>query len=442
MATSKKKKSRKTSEKKIEAVSKSRIIIDAKINESSNYKEVKKVFVDYFISGCSQQNFLGLELEHFVVQKHGSNVIPFFGDCGVQDILYKLQNLYSDSVFSNEYLIGLSRQNIDLTLEPGAQFETSIGKFLSVSKIASEYSKFSREIKPILDSFGLMLLNCGYHPHAKVADIPLLPKVRYHFMDEHFQNLGDLGKCMMRGTAATHVTFDYKDQTDFATKYRVSNFLTPIFAFLFDNSPIFESTKATGMTRAHVWLNTDRQRSCFVPNSFDRDFSFESYADYVLQRCPLFVYDSQNTLQKTDKTVSQIFSEKLPTNEDIAHILSTFFPFTRLKHYLEFRVADSMPINFALGYVALIKALMYNSDNLQTLYNLFDNCNQTDAELAFEVLLKDGFAAIVYNKNITIFLQELWQMAQTALKNDEDNIYLNYLSPLFDVTKKRPIYLF
>jgi glutamate--cysteine ligase len=43
-----------------------------------------------------------------------------------------------------------------------------------------------------------------------------------------------------------------------------------------------------------------------------------------------------------------------------------FFHF-RIKKYIEIRVADSVPLDRALGYVALIKGIIYSDKNLNVL---------------------------------------------------------------------------
>ena len=47
--------------------------------------------------------------------------------------------------------------------------------------------------------------------------------------------------------------------------------------------------------------------------------------------------------------------------------LSMFFFDVRLKHYVEIRMADSMPIEYSIAYAALIKGLFYDDDNLLAL---------------------------------------------------------------------------
>ena len=59
-----------------------------------------------------------------------------------------------------------------------------------------------------------MILPLGYMPVGKAEDMELIPKDRYRFMDRYFRKFGPYGTCMMRGSASTQVSVDFRDEDD------------------------------------------------------------------------------------------------------------------------------------------------------------------------------------------------------------------------------------
>ncbi|MCL1944723.1 MAG: glutamate-cysteine ligase family protein [Firmicutes bacterium] len=396
------------------------------IENDSNYKynRLKKKLLNYFLNDLSTKQLLGLELEHFVVKKNSLEMVDFYEENGIEFILKQLIPFYEESHYSGEYLIGLTRPNVIVTLEPGAQFEVSIGEFGSVKDIDIEYKKFYRELSPILDNLGYQLVTFGYHPTAKAQDISLLPKSRYMHMNERFANLGGMGLQMMRGSSATHVTVDFVDNVDFANKYRLANLLVPIMAHLTSNTPTFEGKPAPPLVRMDIWDNTDKERSGFVSNVLDKEkFCLEDYAEYLLNINPMF-YNQNSELIPTDKTTWECYQDRDITDEDCEHILSTVFNFVRVKRYIEMRVADSLPIDRALNYTTLLKGIFYNQNNIKTLLEMLKNCDTKSAQDGLIQIKQYGKNGIVYGKTVQEWTKILYDLAMIGLGDDEDKEYL------------------
>ena len=55
--------------------------------------------------------------------------------------------------------MGLGRSGVAVSLEPGGQVETSIGILKKPSDLNTLYSKFRRELDPILDDLDFRLVN-------------------------------------------------------------------------------------------------------------------------------------------------------------------------------------------------------------------------------------------------------------------------------------------
>jgi glutamate--cysteine ligase len=407
--------------------------------------------------GCG--DCIGLELEHFIVRADNLALVSYFDDpttgaVGVGGILARLapfydENIYETSGDGQQHLIGLSRRYANITLEPGAQFEISIGPVLTIADLDIVYQAFRAELDPLLAEFGYRLLELGYHPTSSARDIPLIPKDRYHFMDEHFKSTGQHGICMMRATASTQVSVDYTSEADAVRKFRIANALGPLLAFVTDNTPLFEGrligsggTAASGlrvpqrMARTVIWDDVDASRSMVAPHTFDDNFGFDSYAASILQAPAIFTLEinEDGTKQGVPQGMKP-FAEALASQGQmlnratIEHLLSLFFFDVRFKTYIEIRMADSLPIEYALAYTALIKGLFYHEDTVRYLEEQFKHLDASDIASAKIALRNAGYDAVVYQCPVTRWLEDLIAMAQKAL-DAREQLYLEPLTRL------------
>lgn len=433
-------------------------------NYSQQHKASQSI-ADYLAGGSKTYSHrsLGLELEHFVVRRGSLDPVFFLAEAktdapSVLAVLQHLQPYYPEAVLSDSkpnqgLLIGLRREQAAISLEPGGQLEISIGPCASITQIQSQYELFRSQIDPVLESLGLQLLERGYHPTSLARDIPLLPKQRYQFMDAYFRNTGQHGINMMRATASTQVSIDYFSEADAIQKYRLANALGPLFAFITDNSPVFErkpvaALTSTGaragndcavpqrMARMTCWDDTDPWR-CLSPKAcFDVDFSFLRYATSLLESPGIFLPAGTQTSEPTRIGFST-FAEVLP-DEPIAealilHILSLFFFDVRFKDYIEIRQADSMPLAYALAYTALISGLFYRQQTLDYLSAGLSGVDTTTIALAKSALRAEAYNAEVYDRPAVEWLDELVELASTGLSRDD----AAFLEPLIDLIGKR-----
>jgi glutamate--cysteine ligase len=405
--------------------------------------------------GCG--DCIGLELEHCIVRAEDLALVPYFDDPesgapGVGRILKRLAPFYEDETYETQadgqkHLIGLSRRYANITLEPGAQFEISMGPVLRIPDLDIVYRAFRAELDPILAEFGYRLLELGYHPTSSAHEIPLIPKDRYHFMDEHFKSTGKHGICMMRATASAQVSVDYSSEADAVQKFRVANALGPLLAFITDNSPLFEGrpvgsggVAASGlaiphrMARTAIWDDVDALRSMTAPHTFDEDFGFDSYAASILQAPAIFTVEAgkdgeKHGVQQGMKSFAEVLTGQNLDRATIEHILSLLFFDVRFKTYIEIRMADSLPIEYALAYAALIKGLFYHEETVRRLGERFERLDAAAVAAAKIALQNAGYDAMVYQHTAAEWLDDLMEMAREAL-DAEERCYLKPLACL------------
>ncbi len=383
------------------------------------------LLVSYFQQGCKSNCIqkLGVEIEHFIIRRDTKESVPYYGERGVAAILTELSGSYPEQILDNGALLGLANNDYSLTLEPAGQLEISIVPKESIRVIYKIYKSFLRQILPVLDRFGYELVTLGYHPKSRVRDLPLIPKLRYAYMDKYFQDSGTLGANMMRGTASTQISVDYCCEEDFILKYRAAFRLMPAIKLLTDNTPVFEGAPyPKHLARTHIWNNVDAPRCGIFPGVFDDGFGFFAYADYLMRLPLIFVPTSDGPLYTGKHTAAQIWSDREFTRQDILHILSMTFLDVRLKNYVEIRGGDSMPLEYVLAYLAFIKGLFFRRSVLREFNERFP-VSEADIRESEASLMEHGWNGTIYKRSAPDFLREILSLAEEHLE-EEERIYL------------------
>ncbi len=113
-----------------------------------------------------------------------------------------------------------------------------------------------------------------------------------------------------------------------------------------------------------------------------------------------------------------------------------FFHF-RVKKYIEVRVADSVPIDKALGYVALLKGIAYSEENLELLEDVLSSvASISDIQAAVEEIERDGLDAVIYDgKTAEEWADYIVSLASETL-SDKDREYLNNVRTIWSYSEQ------
>lgn len=398
-------------------------------------KSNKDLLIQHFKDGikCICIEKLGVEIEHFIVERKSYESISYYGEHGIGSILEELASHYPYRFEQEGHLIGLYNDDYSISLEPAGQFEVSINPRERIASITVIYQDFLELIAPILQRYDYELITLGYQPKSKVKDLKLIPKKRYQYMNHYFETTGTGGIHMMRGTAATQVAIDYSSEEDFVRKFRAAYTMMPLFSLLTDNSPVYEGEPYQGrMLRSDIWDNVDIKRTGIIPGLFDDDFGFESYAEYLMQLPLIFIPKGDLAVYTGESTTAQIWENEKISEGDMEHILSMTFLDVRLKNYIEIRFADSMPLIYVLGYLALIKGIFYSDENLNIILEQLKPDEQKIRK-AKTSLAKDGFEGIAYGYHAAELLQDITERAEAQLDPQEQAL----LAPIKEIIKNR-----
>ena len=408
---------------------------------------------DYIRSGESSDENLGLEVEHFIVNDEGVQM----GFHEISNLIDQVgRSLGAEIIYMDSYPVGYYTGEYSTSLEPACQFEISINPYSDLETIEGIYREFRDIWDPIFFERGYHFETKGNLPLVETGaitpdDIPLSPKKRYKYMDAYFKRSGRYGKYMMRASASAQVSIDYSSEEDMVKKLSVLQKISPILMIMMENKVDEYSTLPGVEDKPHLfriqeWDDLDPERTGFVPHSLENDFGYDRMADVIYHTPLILLTDNGETVNVGHQNAEELVENSIIYTDDlgeerkkklIEHFMSMGFFHFRVKKYIEVRVADSVPIGKALGYVALLKGLVYSSENLDQLeeeLSFIDELNQI--QQAVEAIEEYGFEAVIYEeKTAAEWADHLIELAQNAL-TDSDKEYLKNVRAFWSYSKQ------
>jgi glutamate--cysteine ligase len=387
---------------------------------------------------------IGTEYEKVSVDRNTAKVTPYFGPRGVEFILKELVARYDwEPEEQDGHIIALIRGKEQIHLEPGGQIELSGEPCESIHCTYAEFTQHVRELLEIAEERDIVFLGLGIQPVSRLEDIEWVPKKRYRIMGPYMPKVGTLGQRMMKQTATVQANIDYIDEKDAMAKFRTGMGLTPILIAMFANSPICEG-QLTGYRsfREHIWTDTDKSRAGMLKFAFDPDVSFAHYVDYALDVPMYFIVRNKDFTDMTHMTFRQFlergYKSERATLEDWDAHLTTLFPETRIKRYIEVRSADSQSPELMPALPALIKGAFYDDDCLQAAWDLVKGWSWDERMQIYLDSHRDALAARIRRHSLLDLAKEFFQIAweglnrQKVLNNqgDDETIYLKPLKLL------------
>ena len=389
-----------------------------------NPKHVESL-LKFFENGRSQRGTggFGVEIEHLPVHNSDDTAVTYYEPNGMEALLKRLAPYYDEDkeYWENGHLVGLARPGVAVSLEPGGQVETSIGILKKPSDLNTLYSKFRRELDPILDDLDFRLINYGYQPKSSFADVPVNPKDRYDAMTDYLGRVGQFGPCMMRCSASTQVSIDYVDERDSIEKLRLGTVIGPILAYFFRNTPYFEGEKNPWpLLRQRMWDYLDFQRTNVLPGLFDPRYGWEDYAIDVLST-PLMFADLTHTPEAVAsgatpkelhrpafrENAGEVYPDRELNPYEINHIISTHFNDVRLKNFIELRHWDSLPIERTERLTEIVSSLFYVPEHRDRLESYFEGISEEEVFEAKANIQAHGREASPYGQPLDFWKEFL-----------------------------------
>ena len=347
---------------------------------------------------------IGTEHEKFGYCKDTLAPLPYEGERSVLSILQGLRDRFDWApVEENGYLIGLTKDGANVSLEPGGALELSGAPLETIHETCDEVNVHLREVKDIADKIGVGFIGLGAAPIWAHEEVSLMPKGRYQLMDAYMGQVGTMGRTMMRRTCTVQVNLDFASEADMVQKFRVALALQPVATALFANSPFFEGqVNGHKSWRSLVWRNLDADRTGMLPFVFEEGMGFQRYVDYALDVPMYFIYRDGKYINALGQSFRDFLKGKLPALpgevprlSDWADHLTTIFPEARIKQFMEMRGADGGPWRRLCALPAFWVGLLYDQTALDAAWDLVKGMDaQTRDELRIAASV-DGLQAEV-----------------------------------------------
>lgn len=385
---------------------------------------------------------IGTEYEKVGVDRTTGRAAPYFGPRGIEEVLRRLSDRHGWTPRrEGEHVVALEGpRGATITLEPGAQLELSGEQCDSIHCAHEELAQHVSQIVEVGDELGIAFLGLGIQPVSRLDEIEWVPKARYGIMARYMTKVGTLGHRMMKQTATVQANLDYADERDAMDKLRVATALAPILTAMFANSPISDGKRNGYMSfREHVWTDTDRDRCGLLPFAVSREASFEHYADWALGVPMYFIRREGRFVDLSGMPFGEFLKRGAEghraTLADWQLHLTTLFPETRLKTYLEIRSADSQPPERMLALPALVKGVLYERDGLDAAWDLVKSWSWSERLEIFAESHREALLGRAGRFLLLDLAKELVMIARAGLarqsvrnsKGEDETIYLEAL---------------
>jgi glutamate--cysteine ligase len=403
----------------------------------------RDALIEYFATGAKPRSEwrVGTEYEKVVVDRRTGRAARYYGPRGIEAVLRRLADKFGWTPrLEGDHVIALEGRKATITLEPGGQLELSGEACESIHCAQEELTQHVNEIVTVADELGLAFLGLGIQPLSPLEDIEWVPKVRYGIMAPYMSKVGTLGHRMMKQTATVQANIDFESERDAMAKMRLAMGLSPILTAAFANSPISDGKLNGYMSyRQHIWTDTDRDRCGLLPFVFAREAGFEDYTEWALDVPMYFIRRDGRFVDLSGMPFREFLKRGAAghhaTLADWQLHLTTLFPETRLKTYIEIRSVDSQPPDRMLALSALVKGVFYDDDCMVGAWDLVKSWSWSERLEAYAAAQKEALLARVRGVRLLELARELSAIARVGLirqdirntRGENEAIYLDAL---------------
>ena len=369
---------------------------------------------------------LGVSFGHVLVNRADMTAVPFDGETGIESLLEYLTRGEWEGLYEEDFLIGAQKGAVTVLLGAGGQIEFHHAKTASLKEIDKAYLEFLQELGSELEERNQLMLSVGYHPASKASDIETVPMVKAKLMAEALKD--DAAALQtLKGRAKTVITLDYAHNDDFEKKYRVVHTLAPVFAALLDNMPVVDGEEYAGFV-AGLDMN-DRMETALakVENVMSaHSFKYAQYAN-ITGNAPAIAIEENGAIVACAKSNEEAYENVTVTDDHAIAALDMMLTEVRgTANGLELHFVDALPYPLNMAYVAMIKGLVYNVDNLNALQDFISAMTAENRENVRPSAKAQGLNAPYAEGTLREIAKDMYFMATPQLPEEEQH----YTQPL------------
>ncbi len=417
----------------------------------------KGQLVEWFAKGCTAKEDLLIGMEHEKPPVYAdASPVTFDGSegrAGVKDLFQLLVDRkgWEAGTIEKGSIVDLAKGKANWTLEPAMQLETGGAPFKSIHEIAAETDETIADAAELAAELGFRMIATGFHPTHRTETLELMKKSRYdvyrgYTSGHNIANGMDIIAC----TSTVQANLGFTSEEDFVRKIRASLNVAPAVIAMFATSP-FADGKPSGYQsyRSHILNNGWNGRFGFMlPVAFDKDFGFEKYTDFVLEKMPMLGFYEGHTFKPANLAKFADFMEaKLEVCEgrqatlgDWSDLLNTVWPDTRPRRFLEMRSADVGPQEMIKALGAFWKGLLYDEVALDAVLELTKDWNNVDREYlrakapetGMQTTFRETTLQDICKKLVAISNAGLKRMGELDAKGQDESVYLEPLKEITD----------
>jgi len=392
--------------------------------------------VGHFTAGDKQKEQFGVGLEHEKIGVLADGRAP-----GYDVIRRLLEQVAKDGWKTLEeegQPIALQKAGHGtVTLEPGGQVEHSGAPAKTAVAAVHENDRHLDQLLPLAEELGIRFLGVGFRPFGRLDDVPWMPKGRYRVMRDYLPTRGRMAHEMMKRTATVQANLDYTDEADAMDKLRVGLGLSSLVTALFAASPIVDGQPSGYQSwRARAWLDTDADRCGLLPFAFREGARFRDYVEWALDVPMFFVYrdgEYRPMHQTFRRFLREGWQGERATAFDWELHLSTLFPETRLKRYVEVRQADASSREMVRSLPCLWRGVLYDASSRQAAWALVRDWSFDERLDLYRRTPKEGLRAVIRGKPLIELCRELVAIARTGLQQLGSHEGAAMLAPLDEI---------
>ncbi len=371
---------------------------------------------------------VGAAFGHFLVYNTDLTAVKYDGEDGIASLLEYMERNGWEGIYEEDEIIGVRKEKATVLLKCGGQLEFQMAKTDHLQEIDQAYLDFIQGLFDELKARKQMLLSIGYQPVSKAEDIPVVPMVKYQYLQQY---LADNKEALEYEKAAStvRVVIDYAHSDDFERKFRVATALSPVFSALFDNVPMWSGTLYKGYVGSVKLRNHYDKKISYIGNVMNENavYKFDQYADFIAKMPAVAVNTKEATAYVGAASNRDAYETKTINNNDIISMLNMCQADVRVtEEGIELSMVDALPYPLNMAFVALIKGLFYNIDQLAATYDLVQHFKQFDIDAAKLNIVENGMNTKYGEGTVRELAKDLFFMATPTLSPQEQH----YIQPL------------